>query len=405
LPFKTIQNLDSRSFRNNLSITKLNNNNNFIINNHFNKRVSYNLDSNKIKSYQYKNINNLNTISNINNTNFPPLSLKSDRKNERILLLQNNFNISINKKNNACLTDLNSKSLNKVQNTNFNIKNEIINENDISIIRKETINLGENAKKETDEKNLDKNKNDKTNKIKSFSCVLSVQRADKFNIIKKNVKKMVMNKINEIVIISKSNNKENDNKNKNSEKDEGLALIEREFEKEHYEKNFSVIKEKIEKINLNNETMTSRINSIEEKYTPVIGHMNEIFKIVTLIYDQFKNNQKINAQTNTNISRSEFNISKVGGNMKNNILKEYKSKNGIRLNYPFKTENSIIIKENSKVINNSKENKDNSKHKIKINEESSGGVGKNTNDFISPKDDINLLLKKIEPFLIKQFTK
>ena len=408
LPFKTIQNLESKSFRNNLSITRLNNNNNFMINSHFNKRVSYNLDSNKIKSYQYKNINNINTISNINNINntiFPPLSLKSDRKNERILLLQNNFNISINKKNNACLTDLNSLSLNKEQNTNFSIKNQIINENDISIIRKETINLGENAKKETDEKNLDKNENDKANKIKSFSCVLSVQRADKFNIIKKNVKKMVMNKINEIVIISKSNNKENDNKNKNSEKDEGLALIEREFEKEHYEKNFSVIKEKIEKINLNNETMTSRINSIEEKYTPVIGHMNEIFKIVTLIYDQFKNNQKINAQTNTNMSKSEFNISKVGGNMKNNILKEYKSKKGIRLIYPFKTENSIIIKDNSKVINNSKENKDNSKHKIKINEESSGGVGKNTNDFISPKDDINLLLKKIEPFLIKQFSK
>ena len=116
-------------------------------------------------------------------------------------------------------------------------------------------------------------------------------------------------------------------------------------------------------------------------------------------------NEEQKVQTNTNASRSEFNISKVGGNMKNNILKEYKSKKGIRLIYPFKTENSIIIKENSKVINNSKENKDNSKHKIKINEESSGGVGKNTNDFISPKDDINLLLKKIEPFLIKQFTK
>ena len=79
LPFKTLQNFDSKSFRNNLSITRLNNNNNFMINSHFNKRVSYNLDSNKIKSYQYKNINNINTISNISNTIFPPLSLKSDR--------------------------------------------------------------------------------------------------------------------------------------------------------------------------------------------------------------------------------------------------------------------------------------------------------------------------------------
>ena len=221
---------------------------------------------------------------------------------------------------------------------------------------------------------------------------------------------MVMNKINEIVIISKSNNKEN-NKKKSSESDEGLALIEREFEKEHNEKNFSMIKEKIEKINLNNETMTSRINSIEEKYTPVIGHMNEIFKIVTLIYDQIKNNQKINAQTNTNISRSEFNVSKIGGNMKNNILKEYKSKKGVRLIYPLKTENSVIIKETSKATNNSKDNKDNkdsNKYKLKINEENSGGsggVGKNENDSIPPKDDINLLLKRIEPFLIKQFTK
>ena len=209
---------------------------------------------------------------------------------------------------------------------------------------------------------------------------------------------------------SKSNKKENDKK-KNSENDEGLALIEREFEKEENKKNFNMIKEKIEKINLNNETMTSRINNIEEKYTPVIGHLNEIFKIVTLIYDQIKNNQKINIQTNTNISRSEFNASKMGGSMRNNILKEYKSKKGISLIYPFKTENSIIIKENSKIINKSKENKDNkdnrdnSKPKLKINEENSGGMGKNENDSIPPKDDINLLLKKIEPFLIKQFTK
>jgi hypothetical protein len=202
LPFKTIQNLNYRSFRNNLTITNLNNNN-FTINRQFNKRISYKLDSNKIKSYQYQNINN------INNTIFPPLSLKPDRKNERILLLQNNFNININKKNNACLTDLNSKSVNKEQNTNFDIKNEDIDSNDISIIRKQTINVGENEK---EERVNDKEENDKVNKIKSFSCVLSVQRADKFNIIKKNVKKMVMNKINEIVIISKSNKKENDKK-------------------------------------------------------------------------------------------------------------------------------------------------------------------------------------------------
>ena len=399
-PFKTIQNLNSKSFRSNLSITSLNNNNNFRINNQFNKRISYNLDSNKINNYQYKNMNNINTI-------FPPLSLKSDRKNERILLLQNNFNININKKNNACLTDLNSKSLNKEQNINFDI-NEDADDNGISILRKKSINLGEKAKVEkTDDKNKDKNENDKIKKVKSFSCVLRVQNADKFNIIKKNVKKMVMNKINEIVIISKSNNKEKDKK-KNSENDEDMALIEREFEKEHNEKNFSMIKEKIEKINLNNETMTSRINSIEEKYTPVIGHMNEIFKIVTLIYDQIKTNQKINVQNNTSNSRSEFNISKMGGTMRSNILKEYKSKKGIRLIYPLKTENSIIIKENSKVINSSKENKDNSKHKLKINEENSGGNGgvtRNENDSVPPKDDINLLLKKIEPFLIKQFTK
>ena len=397
LPFKTIQNLNSKSFRTNLSITSLNNNNNFMVNNQFNKRISFNLDSNKkIKNYQYKNINNINTI-------FPPLSLKPDRKNERILLLQNNFNININKKNNACITDLNSKSLNKAQNINFDIKNEDIDDNDISILRKETINLGENEKVE--KALVDKNENDKVKKVKSFSCVLNIQRADKFNIIKKNVKKMVMNKINEIVIISKSNNKENDKKNISNENDEGAALIEREFEKQHNEKNFSMIKEKIEKINLNNETMTSRINSIEEKYTPVIGHMNEIFKIVTLIYDQIKNNQKVNIQTNTSNSRSEFNISKAGGNMRNNILREYKSKKGIRLVYPLRTENSIILKENSRVINNSKENKDNSKHKLKLNEENSGGVGKNENNSVPPKDDINLLLKKIEPFLIKQFTK
>ena len=405
LPYKTIQNFNSNSYRNNLSITSINNNN-FMINKQFNKRINYNLDSNKIKNYQYKNNNNNNI-----NTIFPPLSLKTARKNERILLLQNNFNININKKNNACLTDLNNKSLYKEQNINFDIKNEDIDDNDISIIRKHSIKLGENANIEgADYKNKDNNENDKAKTIKSFSCVLSVQNADKFNIIKKNVKKMVMNKINEIVIISKSNNKEN-NKKKSSESDEGLALIEREFEKEHNEKNFSMIKEKIEKINLNNETMTSRINSIEEKYTPVIGHMNEIFKIVTLIYDQIKNNQKINAQTNTNISRSEFNVSKIGGNMKNNILKEYKSKKGVRLIYPLKTENSVIIKETSKATNNSKDNKDNkdsNKYKLKINEENSGGsggVGKNENDSIPPKDDINLLLKRIEPFLIKQFTK
>ena len=394
-PFKTIQNLDSKSFRSNLNVTNFIKNNNFMINNQFNKRISFNLESNKIKNYQYKNINN---------TIFPPLSLNTDKKNDRILLLQNNFNISINKKNNACLTDSNHKSLDKNHNIISNMKNEDIDNNGISIFKKQTFNLGENAKVERidEKKNSDKNGNDKVQKRRSFSCVLSVQKADKFNIIKKSTKKMAMNKINEIVIISTSNNKENDNKNKNSENDEGLALIEREFEKEHNEKNFSMIKEKIEKINLNNETMTSRINSIEEKYTPVLSHMNEMFKIVTLIYDQIKNNQKTNVQTNINNSRSEFNISKAGGKLKNNILKEYKSKKGIRLIYPFNPENSINIKETSKVNNNSK---DNSNNKIKINEENSGGVGKKELDSIPPKDDINLLLKKIEPFLIKQFTK
>jgi hypothetical protein len=47
--------------------------------------------------------------------------------------------------------------------------------------------------------------------------------------------------------------------------------MEREFEKEQNKINFKIIKEKINKMNLDNKELNSKINVLEGKYTPVIG--------------------------------------------------------------------------------------------------------------------------------------
>ena len=121
--------------------------------------------------------------------------------------------------------------------------------------------------------------------------------------------------------------------------------------------------------------------------------MNEISKILSAIYNTIKkekNNQAltiIQSTTNT-INNNKFDITpnKIGNTtIKYNILKDYKTKKGLNLYYPFKNHNShnITTKNN---INEENNNLNNDFYKIS-------------------KDEMNILLRKIEPFLIKKFSK
>ena len=194
--------------------------------------------------------------------------------------------------------------------------------------------------------------------------------------------KSIIKKQNEIKIINN-----NDNSSSNS------SMMEREFEKEKNKRNIIIIKEKIDKININNEALSSKINSLEDKFTPVIGKMNEICKIISLIYDTIKKEKNnpaftiIHSTTNNINNKLDIVPPKFGNTIKNKILNDFRTKKGISLIYPNKKE----------YLNNKSTKKDSKDEK---------NYDIDTNEYSKVlKDDMNLLLRKIEPFLIKKFKK
>ena len=440
LAFKTTPNLKFKRFHSNYINDKsnFNNNTNLIFNNiQMSKNNSLYFDSNKLKNQDNKNIL------------LPNISLNSDRSKDKILLLRNTFNVNIYK-NNKLLTEINDKTPNKKDKFLYNIENSnksILNYSSIdknlsnikfhknkSLPRKISMKLGENLnsnekKRLNNEKintiesynnknlnienNLNNIKNDKkinnennievkNNNIniknqKYFSTALIVQNIEKFNILRnKNKENILMNTIKDNIKIENNSKNKEKNIQENKDNNNDMVNIERELEKEQNEITFNIIKDRIDKINISNEALSSRINTLEDKYIPVIGQIGEMFKIITLIYEQIKKEkieQSITViQNNSNNNKSEIHRSKISNNLKKNILKEYKTKKGINLIYPFKYQNSNNI--------------NNSKNKQTIKEENNY-YNEISDDFntIMPKDDINCLLRKIEPFLIKEFSK
>ena len=235
--------------------------------------------------------------------------------------------------------------------------------------------------------------------FKQYSKDLIIQNIDQFQVDKYNFKGYVIKKINNLAIIKRKvkNNDENGksntttnfyNYNDNPFNIYDLKLIDNEFEKEKNKQNFIIIKKEINKINETNEALNSKINVMEDKYMPIIGQIEEIFKLISLIHDTIKKdlvNQSLATISNGNVIDS--NRIKTDNKLRNKILKSYLNKKGITLTYPTKKINLSI-----------------DKNKTKINEENNKSLG--NSDFIKiPKDEMNLLLNRIEPFLIKKFSK
>ena len=378
---------------------------NFISGNQKLNNPPHNYFSNKNLNITTNNNLFINKQINNNNSILPNIRTYTEKKKEKTLLLfQNNNNI--NKKNNICITDLNNTNkekkiiiqslLDKNDNNNSSTnKNKNTNINDTFTTNE--LNIKEENSKINNEYSSDNNK--KIRNYKLFHKDLIIQNSDKFKIEKIETKESrVINKINDLNIFQKDNNKNesnntksinNNNDNNNTSYD--YKLIENEFEKVFNEKTISFIKEQINKININNEELNTKINFLEEKYNPIMVHIDEIFNIITLIYNAIKkdkNNQPLTIiQTKPNINKLDSNRIKINDNLRNKIFKDYLNKKGINLTYSSKKENLAI-----------------DKNKTKLNEENNNTLG-NDDCIKITKDDINLLLNKIEPFLIKKFKK
>ena len=373
------------------------------------KDVNLNTENNIIINRQIKN-NNYYKENKVKNSIsfFPNIVSNTEKKKEKILLYQSNKNLFYNKKNlflndltyqnqNTNFIDKNNKNLfyNSALNNNIN---EFSNEekiekeiplNNTNINNTNFINI-KNIK--IDETNKKSNENSEKNKKSVVFKNLNIQNVGKFEIEKSQKKekniiqnmhfKSIIKKQNEIKIINN-----NDNSSSNS------SMMEREFEKEKNKRNIIIIKEKIDKININNEALSSKINSLEDKFTPVFGKMNEICKIISLIYDTIKKEKNnpaftiIHSTTNNINNKLDIVPPKFGNTIKNKILNDFRTKKGISLIYPNKKE----------YLNNKSTKKDSKDEKI---------YDIDTNEYSKVlKDDMNLLLRKIEPFLIKKFKK
>ena len=398
-----------------------------------------------------------NNNNNNNNSILPNLLTYSSNKKDKILLLfQNNTNNKGKNNNNICTTNLNINKDKNTERSNKSNKNVIIpslldknnNNNNIfsspkPIKNKNTLlnnvftvtklshktdginytsrNNHNNHNKKFNEKNEEYSnhifKDIKILKSYYYSKELIIQNIDKFLLEKSKIKEeFTIKKTNNLAIIKTNTANKNTNTNKknytNNDIDNDidinysnnnnnnvnpfnvydLQLIDNEFEKEKNQQNFIHIKQEINKINESNEELNIKINGIEDKYSPMVGQMDEIFKLMSLIYDTIKKdffNQSMTVvQTLPNINKTDSNRIKIDTKIRNRILKDYINKKGINLTFPVKKDNNNLTIE---------------KNKPKINEENSKSIG-NTEYIKIPKDDMNLLLHKIEPFLIKKFS-
>ena len=244
--------------------------------------------------------------------------------------------------------------------------------------------------------------------------------------------------------------------NNNDYENKEMEILEEVLEKEHYVAGLFYVTNKMKKIDESNENLIIKVKSMEEKYTPLIEQTKDIFKIITQIYEFFKKeeyNPNSNANTNSNLannnSRGNFNningsstlhptsnISKVelNNNSKfdwamrgNGIMKSYKTKKG-GINLTFPTKNDVIknvyLANNSKTFGNKEQiNPINIVNISNTLMNSFNNINSNTiNNFNKtcslssnnintasscnvPNDEFSSLIRKIEPFLVKQFTK
>ena len=313
-----------------------------------------------------------------NNSFLPNIHTYSAKKSDKmILLFQNNNSLNTYKNNNLCITDSKSVTINKDKKADTITNSKKTNINDmllkdtftISRISMKTDGIKHNNNNNISNNNEGKNKNNKieysNHKIKEiknykyYSKGLIVQNIDTFKLEKIEKKEALkIKKINNLAIIktktaNHNKNEENDfinndnyaNNNDNPYNIYDLQLIENEFEKEKNQQNFIHIKEEINKINVSNEELNTKINVIEDKYSPMIDQMDEIFKLISLIYDTIKkdiiNQSKTIGQTFPNINRTEPNRMKIQNNkLRNKILKDYLNKKGINLTFPIKKDNN-----------------------------------------------------------------
>ena len=232
--------------------------------------------------------------------------------------------------------------------------------------------------------------------------------------------------------------------------DKEMEMLGEVLEKEHYIAGLFYVTNKIKKINENNENMANKIKLMEENYLPIFEQIKEIFKIMTNIYEVLKKdehtnknsnsvNSNINVVNNNNLSNfnninsslsmhATSNLSKIelNNNSKydlsikgNGIMKDYKTKKGgINLTFPSKKEfiKNVYLGNTSKNfgkkdtfnIVNINNNLMNNFNNINTNISSNSNRTNNLNTASScniPNDTWNLLIRKIEPFLVKQFTK
>ena len=340
---------------------------------------------------------NTNTIIKTNaNAFYPNIKLNSERKsNKKILLFHTNkkgININLN-------MNMNKKNINKKED------NIDISKISFQIEKTKNLNINNDIKKETPKQIIHEIVEIKFNKkegVKKYGKDdLMIQEGDKFNIERIIINKAdILKEYKEIIKLRKENLKENQksdnikiNDNNSVNSGNSSSIMEREFEKEQNKINFKIIKEKINKMNLDNKALNSKINVLEGKYTPVIGQMNDIVHILSLIYNTIKK-EKTNQTftiihtTTNNINNNQNIANSKQKNIFKDIFKEDNNKKVNKLNNSYKKKN---LNRNNDI-----------NHKI-INEEDNN-IENDNFDQLS-KDELNILLRKIEPFLIKKFSK
>ena len=357
---------------------------NFISNHNF-----YYKTDNNFNNYANDSTLNYNVYNSVKKNPFYPIMLPNlEKKNpKKILLYQSQTNnISLN-------LNMNKKKINTISHIDFQIKGVKNNDdnrknNNISI--HEIVNIKLNEKKE------------KIIKKRYEKDELKIQIGDIFNMEGIINKENIIKEYKPIIKFKKENLKEIkkvENMKNNDNSSEISSVLEREFEKEQTKMNINIIKEKINKMNNDNEALNSKINILEDKYTPVLGQMNELVQILSLIYNTIKKNEK---QTLTIIHNTTNNINTNSNPIISNLKQKSNIKDIIKdSNNNYNSNKKVMKFTSTSIKHNSTRNNDNNK-KV-INEEDNNIENENFEQFA--KDELNLLLRKIEPFLIKKFSK
>ena len=166
--------------------------------------------------------------------------------------------------------------------------------------------------------------------------------------------------------------------------------------------NERIINDKITLLKNNTDILNIRINTLEERYMPLLLQMNDALSKINEIYDEIKKktDQK-KVLTPKNITANKIIMQETLGftnqikteSNKKNIIKLNNTMLGINLNYP-KAKNIKNDREKSKEKDREKD-KEKDKDKELIYDEMQIKEKK------MPTDIPNKVLRKVEPFLIK----